>query len=312
VQCLRSRGLRPNELGDLGFEDYQRILAQFPHLVHLCLNGFGEPMLHPRFFDVVAYTRRERPWCKLTIYSNGLLIDDEKARRLVDCGITEVNVSIDAATAATYERVRRGGTLDVVHANIRRLMRARSEAGARFPRVGVNFVMLNENEGELVTFVEQAADLGVDFINCITYASYDWGFRNLRTRESYRRELDAAAARIAALGLRCKSFPSPDLSWTEASRRFDCGFFWGQSVRIAFSGDVTLGCCSPFKETYSYGNVLQQPFREIWNNAMFQRNRLSTLHATAPNPTCASCHAFGKDFFAPRTDGRYLRLRPIG
>ena len=75
--------------------------------------------------------------------------------------------------------------------------------------------MLNENEGELVPFIEQAAEFGVDFINCITYASYDWGFGNRRTPDSYKRELDAAAARMTALGVRCKSFPSDDISWSE-------------------------------------------------------------------------------------------------
>ena len=312
VQCLRSRGLKPYDLGDLAFEDYKKILAQFPHVMHLCLNGFGEPLMHPQFFDIVEYTKRERPWCKITIYSNGMLLDETKARRLIGGGIADINISIDAATAPIYQRVRRGGKLDVVHDNVRRLMRLRADRGARFPRVGLNFVMLNENEGELTTFVDQAADLGVDFINCITYASYDWGFRNTRTPDSYRRELEATAARMRQRGVRCKSFPSPDLSWTDPTRRFDCSFFWGGSVRIAFSGDVTLGCCSPFKETYSYGNVLQEPFAEIWNNAQFQKNRRSALEGTAPNATCASCDAFSKSFFAPRTDGKYMRLQPVG
>jgi len=175
VQCLRSRGLKPYALGDLSFENYQRILAQFPYLTHLGLNGFGEPLLHNRFFDVVAYTRREKPSCKITIYSNGLLIDADRAARLMDCGVKDLNISIDAAIPLTYQRVRRGGRLQVVHENIRRLMQVRRDTRARFPRVGLNFVMLNENEGELVPFVEQAADFGVDFINCISYASYDWG-----------------------------------------------------------------------------------------------------------------------------------------
>ena len=97
IQCLRSRGLKPYALGDMDFEDYKKILAQFPYVTNLCLNGFGEPMMHAQFFDVVAYTRRERPWCKIGIYSNGMLIDEEKAYQLMDCGVTEVDISIDAA-----------------------------------------------------------------------------------------------------------------------------------------------------------------------------------------------------------------------
>ena len=227
VQCLRSRGLKPYALGDIAFADYRAILAQFPYLMSLCLNGFGEPMMHKQFFEIVAYTRKERPSCKIGIYSNGMLINEERAYALMDCGLTELDISIDAADPDTYHRVRRGGTLSVLHDNIKRLVRVKQETRARFPLLGLNFVMLNENEGELVPFVEQAAEFGVDFVNCITYASYDWGFKNTRTPDSYKRELDAAAARMAVLGVRCKSFPSDDISWSDPKKPFDCTFFWG-------------------------------------------------------------------------------------
>jgi MoaA/NifB/PqqE/SkfB family radical SAM enzyme len=300
VQCLRSRGLKPYALGDIEFENYKRILAQFPYVMNLCLNGFGEPTMHKQFFDIVAYTRQERPWCKIGIYSNGMLIDEEKAYRLMDCGLTEVDISIDAANPDTYHRVRRGGKFHVLHQNIGRLMEIKRETRAQFPMVGLNFVMLNQNEGELVPFIEQAAEFGVDFINCITYASYDWGFRNTRTPDNYKRELDAAAARLTALGLRCKSFPSDDLSWSNPDQTFDCSFFWGDSLRITYAGDVTLGCCTPFKEMYSYGNVLERPFSEIWNNDRFQMNRALAKANRAPVPTCESCKAFCKIFFSQR------------
>jgi MoaA/NifB/PqqE/SkfB family radical SAM enzyme len=298
IQCLRSLGMKPYAMGDMSFENYQRVLAQFPHVMNLSLNGFGEAMMHRQFFEVVAYSRRERPWCKIGIYSNGMLINAEKAYRLMDCGLTELNISIDAARPDTYRKVRRGGKLDVLHQNIRTLVRAKQETRARFPMLGINFVMLNENEGELVEFVEQAADFGVDFINCITYAGYDWGFQNRRTPESYQRELDAAAKRMQELGVRCKSFPSQDLSWTDPHRPFFCDFFWGNNFRVTFQGEITLGCCTPFKEMHSYGNLLERPFGEIWNNALYQENRALAKQNHSPNAVCTSCLHFSRRFFA--------------
>lgn len=297
VQCLRSQGLKPYRLGEINFETYQRVLEQFPCVINLSLNGFGEALMYPRFFEVVEYTRRKRPWCKIGIYSNGMLLHAERAERLIACGLTELNVSIDAALPETYRKVRRGGQLPAVHQNIRNLIRTRQNHRARLPMIGLNFVLLNENEGELVTFVEQAADLGVDFINCITYAGYDWGFQNRRTMDSYRRELAAAARRMEQLGIRCKSFPSDDLSWADPERPFDCPFFWGENFRVTFNGEVTLGCCTPFKEMYTYGNLLEQPFAQIWNNADYQRNRALAKQHIAPNPICASCDRFSKRFF---------------
>jgi MoaA/NifB/PqqE/SkfB family radical SAM enzyme len=296
IQCLRSRGLKPYRLGEMTFESYQKVLAQFPSLLNLSLNGFGEALMHPRLFEIVSYTKRQRPWLKVGIYSNGTLIDEDKAARLVDCGLTEVNVSVDAATAETYKRVRRGGRISDVHLGLRRLLRARELARTQLPKVGVNFVLLNENRGELVPFIEQAADIGVDFVNCISYASYDWGFRNQRSASDYQRELERARLRLDQLGLRCKSFPSADLSWTTAERGFSCDHFW-RALRVTFEGELTLGCCTPFKEQYTYGNLLEVPFERIWNDVVFQRNRSLAAHGTPPTPNCGSCDRFGKDFF---------------
>ena len=112
IQCLRSLGLKPYKLGDMDPDDYRKILAQFPYALNISLNGFGEPMMYRHFFEIVAYTRKERPWAKIGIYSNGMLIDEEKAYKLMDCGLTELNISIDAARPETYRRVRRGGRLE--------------------------------------------------------------------------------------------------------------------------------------------------------------------------------------------------------
>jgi MoaA/NifB/PqqE/SkfB family radical SAM enzyme len=259
-------------------------------------------MMYKPFFDIVEYSRKERPWCKIGVYSNGMLITKERAYRLMQSGLTELNISIDAAHPETYRKVRRGGKLETVHENIRTLMQVKRETRAKYPMIGINFVMLNENEGELVAFVEQAADFGVDFVNCITYAGYDWGFVNKRTPENYRQELDAAANRMKALGVQCKSFPSDDLSWADPERPFFCDFFWGSNFRVTFQGEVTLGCCTPFPETFTYGNILETPFTEVWNNEKFQRNRTLAKQNIAPNPTCASCDRYSKAFFAPRDE----------
>ena len=40
------------------FDVFTRLLDQFPGLEELQLQGLGEPMMHPRFFDMVALRRR--------------------------------------------------------------------------------------------------------------------------------------------------------------------------------------------------------------------------------------------------------------
>ena len=42
----------------MDFDVFTRLIDQFPDLEELQLQGLGEPMMHPRFFDMVAHAVR--------------------------------------------------------------------------------------------------------------------------------------------------------------------------------------------------------------------------------------------------------------
>lgn len=64
----------------------------------------GEPLLHPRFAEILAVVRRED--LRLTLETNGVLCADEVAAAIAGCRDPFVSVSLDGAQAATHERVR--------------------------------------------------------------------------------------------------------------------------------------------------------------------------------------------------------------
>lgn len=304
TQCLRSLGLKPYKLGNLDMEGFKKLLDQFPYVMHLSLNGFGEPLMSPILWEAVEYAHKVRPWCKILMYSNGMLLDEANIKKALASHVTELNVSLDGGTLETYKQVRRGGKLDVIAENIKNFYKMRKAAGKQFPRMGLNFVMLNDNEGDLPAFIELGAELGVDYINCITYATYDWGFQNRRTLESYQAELTEAKKALERTGLACRYFPEWDPAWLKPDRPFMCNFFWGEEFRVSFSGHVTLGCCTPFGESYSYGNVFETPFAEVWNNEKFQENRRAAREGKTTNTLCAGCDKFAKEFFNERKGPR--------
>ncbi len=304
TQCLRSLGLKPYKLGSLDMDGFKTLLAQFPYIMHLSLNGFGEPLMAPILWEAIEYAHRERPWCKILMYSNGMYLTEDNIRKALNSHCTELNVSLDGGTAETYKNVRRGGKLDVISENIKLFFKMRKESGKRFPRLGLNFVMLNDNEGELPAFIQLGADLGVDYINCITYATYDWGFQNRRSIENYRAELTEAKKILEKTGLACRYFPEWDPEWLKPGRKFSCNFFWGEEFRVSFSGHVTLGCCTPFQESYNYGNLFETPFNEMWNNSKFLENRRAARDGKTANPVCAACDKFALEFFNEKTGPR--------
>jgi SynChlorMet cassette radical SAM/SPASM protein ScmF len=84
---------------------FERVVAEARPLglSRVKLTG-GEPLLHPRFAEILEAVRREN--LGLTVETNGLLCTDEVAAAMAQCRDPFVSVSLDGAVAATHERIR--------------------------------------------------------------------------------------------------------------------------------------------------------------------------------------------------------------
>ena len=79
--------------GELTVEDIERTLSGVNNKeTMICLTG-GEPMLHPRFFEIAE--RLNELGFTWGMTTNGTLIDEEAAFRLKKCGLSTVSVSLD-------------------------------------------------------------------------------------------------------------------------------------------------------------------------------------------------------------------------
>src|SRR5436309_8757450 len=88
----------------MDFELFARLLDEFPDLEELRLQGLGEPMMHPRFFEMVALAAGRG--IKVGTNTNLTLLTARRAELCVTSGLAELHASIDGATAETYERIR--------------------------------------------------------------------------------------------------------------------------------------------------------------------------------------------------------------
>jgi MoaA/NifB/PqqE/SkfB family radical SAM enzyme len=146
--------------GSLSFDDFRAIVDGNPSLRKLTLQGLGEPLLAPRLFDMIDYATSRG--IEVGFNTNATLLDARRAERLVELGVSWVHVSVDGATAETFEHVRDGATFDKVVANLRGLVATRRRLGAERPRLQLNTVVMRRNVAELPDLVRLAADIGVD------------------------------------------------------------------------------------------------------------------------------------------------------
>jgi MoaA/NifB/PqqE/SkfB family radical SAM enzyme len=163
VQCPREYlGMQFKET-HLDPSIWHKITPFIPYMTHLQLHGLGEPLLADLFWQIVN-DDKTKAVDLVDVNSNGTLFTERNVERLLNSGLNFLNISLDAATAPTYKKIR-GGNFDKVIAGIRRLTTRRKELGSTGLRIWMNMTLMMENIRELPLFIDLACDLGVDAVD---------------------------------------------------------------------------------------------------------------------------------------------------
>ncbi|MBI3813892.1 MAG: radical SAM protein, partial [Nitrospinae bacterium] len=106
IMCPRQSMTR--SVGNMDFELYKKIIADCGRIGVKIIQpfNFGEPLLHKRLGDFIRYAK-ENTKSRVQISTNGSILDDEKAREILDSGLDRINIDIDGFTRDTYKKVRR-------------------------------------------------------------------------------------------------------------------------------------------------------------------------------------------------------------
>ena len=127
------------------------------HVETIHPTGTGEPLMAEGFWRLVEKMQgRASP--KLSFHTNGLLLTDANIAKLLEAPIGHVVLSMDAATAPTYGRIR-GGKFDRV---VRNGTTFAQQVKARQPHalLQLAMVLMVENYAEASEFVRLAHRMG--------------------------------------------------------------------------------------------------------------------------------------------------------
>jgi putative metalloenzyme radical SAM/SPASM domain maturase len=150
--------------GEMTPETFAALAPAFPHLEALVLNGVGEPLLNRHLEEFIRIARSAMPasgW--IGFQSNGLLLTGTRARSLVEAGLDKICISVDGASPETFRKVREGGELMAIDRALAALALAKQECGRPEVQVGIEFVLMRSNLGELPAALDWAADHGASF-----------------------------------------------------------------------------------------------------------------------------------------------------
>lgn len=105
VHCRASSEYGPYE-GELDTSHCKKLIdeiAAFSTPV-IILTG-GEPLLRPDIFDIATYGNQKG--MRMVMATNGTLVTDKIARKIIDAGIQRVSISIDGLNADSHDAFRR-------------------------------------------------------------------------------------------------------------------------------------------------------------------------------------------------------------
>lgn len=119
----------------------------------------GEPLMHPQAHEMIQYAV-DHSGTFVTLTTNGTILNEKKMEQLISSGLHMIDVSIDAFTAETYQKVR-GGRLEQVDRNVNRMLERIRQLGAR-TKVVVSFINQPLNQHEALDFKKYWLECGVN------------------------------------------------------------------------------------------------------------------------------------------------------
>lgn len=121
------------------------LLPSLRRVRHVHLQGWGEPLLHPSFFDMAAWL--SEAGCRVGTTTNGALLDRSAARAVVGAGVDVVALSVAGADDEANDPLRGGTSLEQVVAAARALAEARG--GRSRPRIHLAYMLLRSGLGSV-------------------------------------------------------------------------------------------------------------------------------------------------------------------
>ena len=289
---------------DMSWGLFTNIVDQIPNIRRAVLHGVGEPMLVRNLPAMVRYLKDRGTY--VLFNTNGTVLNERKGRALINAGLDELRVSLDAATAKSFVAVRGKDYFKRILRNVREFRDLQEREGHQLPRVSAWLTGLKETIAELPAFVKVAAEVGVKEVylqrlvffenDAIGLARPDQALYEQMTREQavYLNEA-AALARYYGMTFSASGAASePGMSLKregDASHWRLCRRPW--TVMYITANGRALPCCiAPFSqrgyENYTLGDATQQTLHEIWNGPAYRAFR-SGLLSDRPPQTCANC-----------------------
>lgn len=79
---------------DMSVQIFDALLQWLPMECHVMFAGFGEPLLNNDIFAYICKIKSIKPQISISIYTNGILLNNNTIKKLLDCGLDWIQLSV--------------------------------------------------------------------------------------------------------------------------------------------------------------------------------------------------------------------------
>ncbi len=260
-----NKDIPDQDKGLMDFDLYKKIMDQVgPRANDIYLFHRGEPLLHPRLADMIAYAKKSA--ATVRIHTNGTLLDKDKTEQLIASGLDFISFSFDGYHPAAYEQNRVNSKFEPTLQSIIDFLKTKKERKSRRPYTVLQVIEYESGKDvkkQRQAFLKQFEGLPLD--RFVTRKPHNWG------------------GLVETAAPKHKGY-------------VPCTFLWYALV-VLYNGDV-LPCPQDFSARLKLGNIQDSSLEAIFHGPKMQdlRQRIAKKEVEGLVP-CQTCDRLRRNTF---------------
>ena len=143
---------------DLSYENFKFAISEYSadDKITIEFSGYGEPLLNAELYKMIEYSvAKFGENCIIDIYTNGELLTLEAYKKLQQLKVTNIFVSIDAATADMYQQIHKVDKFNILMDNLNAIIAYKKMFKTVYPQIITNYVLTKINENQTMDFFKK-------------------------------------------------------------------------------------------------------------------------------------------------------------
>lgn len=286
----------------------ENLIPQLRKNAYIHLQGWGEPFMHPDFFQIVKLLKENN--FRIGTTTNGMLLNDSDLEEIVDLQVDYIAFSTAGFTPVENNFLRRGTSLEKIIELIIKIKKIKKFKNSAYPKIHLANIGFNENLDNILDSKEFLEDLKPDqvvvsSVSFFTNPSLDEQALINKTENEWKhlKKSFEKFREVSALDLNFH-IVSPFILRKTCSEKISRSVFIGSSGDVhpcVFKGlplsekvNFFIRGMKREHENLSFGNLFHENLKKIWNKKEYRKFRKGHVKK---DDFCRICYKRSIDFF---------------